>query len=179
MSCATPNWRAFLQLPVNRHLVHRLPPGVTGHRSEPAGEVSDADVAASPYAEEINKVRPSLAKRYLQRVAAFGNGEITEEKTMNNLELITVIPPLSVREAVRRISWWPLGNQDDGRPLLNGPAMVCARCRVSTGFPEEVATWRLEGGGYPRRTLAPRGSGPHSSSLASKNAGPHGSHSFP
>jgi len=25
MSCATPNWRAFLQLPVNRRLVHRLP----------------------------------------------------------------------------------------------------------------------------------------------------------
>ena len=75
-----------------------------------SGEVSDADVAASPYAAEINKVRPSLAKRYLQLVAAFGNGETTEDETLNYLELIPIMPPLSVRKALRRVIWWRLGN---------------------------------------------------------------------
>lgn len=75
-----------------------------------SSEVTDTDIAASPYAEEINKVRPSLAKRYLQLVAAFGNGETTEEETLNYLELIPVMPPLSVRKALRRVIWWRLGN---------------------------------------------------------------------
>jgi len=73
-------------------------------------EVSDADVAAAPYAKEISQIRPSLAKRYLQLLMSFGNGDLTEEELLNYLEAIPVMPPHCVRKALHRVIWWRQAN---------------------------------------------------------------------
>lgn len=73
-------------------------------------EVCDADVAASPYAKEISQIRPSLAKRYLQLLMSFGNGELSEEELLNYLDAIPVMPPPCVRKALHRVIWWRQAN---------------------------------------------------------------------